>query len=135
MLVRISALLLLGGLSGPALAAGACPDQAPLLADAQVRFEAESDEVRPAQRETLQKLARDAVSRQVRLICVYGSIGRREGDPTHRLALDRAEAVAFELRMAGVPPDLIDVVPAAEPDSLLSGFGGEGRRVDILLDP
>ncbi len=125
-------LLLLAPL--PAAAFGSCPDTPPLLSDATIGFAGDSDDLSPAERDAVRQLAREAMQRKVAQICLYGSGEARGNAFSRSLATERAEAVAFELQMAGVPRERIEVVPSSAADSVLSGLGGDAK-VDILFAP
>lgn len=96
-----------GLLSGPA-AADRCPDTASLLADGQVHFDTGSDAISADERENIRNLAQQARTRHVTQVCLYGMASKQgDADYNRRLSQDRAEAVAAELRAAGVPADQI----------------------------
>lgn len=112
-----------------------CPDTPPLIADGTVEFGIGSAALGPDDLREIHDLAARAGMRGVPHLCVYGSASRRdEGVMAESLALDRAEAVAAELRAAGVPMSAIEVVPVVGGDGLMGSLGGE-RRVDIVFEP
>ena len=134
--MRKSLLFLLAApLLAAAPAVARCPDTPPLIADGTVEFGIGSAALGPDDLGEVHDLAARAAMRGVPHICVYGSASRRdEGVLAESLALDRAEAVAAELRAAGVPMSAIEVVPVAGGDGLMGSLGGE-RRVDIVFEP
>ncbi len=134
--LTVAATVLLAAASMPALAR--CPDRPPLFPDGQVQFETASALPGPAEVQAIRQIAQAALTRRVGHVCVYGSASRREeGGFGSGLALDRAEAVAAELRAAGLPMFAIEVVPpAGRSDLLLGSLSGDSeQRVDIVFDP
>ena len=130
----IPAILLLAAGSA-AGAAARCPDTPPFIADATINFDPGSTAIRGEDVREIRDIAARAGMRRASQICVYGTASRREdGAQAESMAMDRAEAVADELRQAGIPSFQIDVLPVSAGDSFL-GAMSTGGRVDIVLEP
>lgn len=128
----VPVVIVASALFGAAGAAARCPDTPPFISDATIRFEGGSASLGPAEAREVREIAARALMRRASQICVYGSAARAERD--ERLAQDRADAVADELRAAGIPMFQIDVIPVASGGGLLGGLGA-GGTVEIVLEP
>ena len=116
----------------PFAAEAACPDSPPLISDATVRFNPGSAALPQTELQELRDIAGRARMRSGGSVCVYGSSGKSDG-MTGGIAMERAEAVADELRRGGVPSFQIEVIPFTESDGLL-GAMSSGDRVEVVLE-
>ena len=118
--------------AGPPAAWARCPDQPPFVSDATIRFETGSANLDANDIREIRETVARASMRRTGQVCVYGSAGKNEGGES--LARDRAEAVADELRAAGVPMFQIDVIPVSGGGGLLGSMMA-GGSVEIVLEP